>query len=127
MRTATEYSILAIDDTDIILEILKVQLESEGYKVTTARNGNSAKNLIQLTKYDLILLDIEMPDINGVDLLKFIKKQGDNIETPVIMLTADNDPEKVNACMSNGAKDYVLKPINIEPLKKRISRILQEG
>jgi DNA-binding response OmpR family regulator len=125
MTSAAEYSILAIDDTDIILDILKVQLEPEGYKVTTARNGSSAKNLIQLTKYDLILLDIEMPDINGVDLLKFIKQQGDNIETPVIMLTADNDPEKVNACMSNGSKDYVLKPINFESLKKRISRILK--
>ena len=126
MKTVTGFSILAIDDSDLILEAIRIQLEPEGYKVTTAMKGDVARNLVQLTKYDLILLDIEMPDMNGIDLLGFIKQQGDNMDTPVIMLTADNDPEKVKACMSAGARDYLLKPFNIDSVKQRIRKILQQ-
>ena len=125
MATTSDYSILAVDDTDIILELLKVQLEAEGYRVTTAMDGDTAKNFVQLGKYDLILLDIEMPDISGIELLKFIKNEGDNTETPVIMLTAQNDPELVKTCLMNGAKDYVLKPFNMVSVKQRIWKILQ--
>jgi len=127
MAATSDYSILAVDDTDIILELIKAQLESEGYRVTTAMDGNTAKNLVQLAKYDLILLDIEMPDISGVDLLQFIKEKGDNIDTPVVMLTAQNDPDQVKTCLVNGAKDYILKPFNMVSVKQRIWKILQNG
>ena len=125
MATSSGYSILAVDDTDLILEAIKARLEPEGYKVTTAINGQAAKNLVQLATYDLILLDIEMPDIDGIELLDFIKKQGDNMGVPVVMLTAHNDPEKIKACMARGARDYILKPINFTSLSQRIKKILQ--
>ena len=127
MANTSDYSILAVDDTDIILELLKNQLENEGYHVATALNGDAAKKLLAKATFDLIMLDIEMPDISGVELLKFIRAEGNNMNTPVIMLTAQNDPNSVKECLGNGAKDYVLKPFNMVSVKQRIWKVLQQN
>ena len=127
MGLTSDYSILAVDDTDIILDLLRIQLEHEGYSVTTAGKGERAKKLINSVSYDLILLDIEMPEITGIELLQYIKETEKNKATPVVMLTAQNDPANVNACLSFGAKDYILKPFNMISVKDRIWRILQKS
>lgn len=122
-----EYSILAVDDTDIILELLRVRLEPEGYLVTTASNGEDAKKLINEAQFDLILLDIEMPDISGIELLKYIKQGDTNANTSVFMLTAQNDSEHVRTCLENGAEDYILKPFNAVSIKQRIWKHFQKN
>ena len=126
MALASDFSILAVDDTDIILELLQAQLQNEGYHVTTANNGARAKQLVQEVLFDLILLDIEMPEIDGIELLQFIKGTGINTESPVIMLTARNDSENVKTCLGMGAKDYILKPFNTVSVKQRIWKMLQK-
>jgi DNA-binding response OmpR family regulator len=124
MSTNNNHSILAIDDTDIILELLEEQLTNEGYNVTTCSKGNDAKTLINDVKFDLILLDIEMPEITGIELLKHIKSTDTNKSTAVIMITAQNDADHVKECLTGGARDYILKPFNMVSVKQRIWRVL---
>ena len=124
MIMASDYSILAVDDTDIILELLQTQLGKEGYQVVTSNDAEKAMQLVTEARFDLILLDIEMPGMSGIELLKFIKNDTINNQTPVIMLTAQSDSEHVTSCLNNGARDYILKPINMVSVKQRIWKAL---
>ena len=116
--------ILAIDDTDIILDILKLHLDKEGYDVHPYNNPETAMQQITIEPFDLILLDIMMPGTNGLDVLKFIKQQEKNRFTPVVMLTAKDDMNSIRDCLSNGALEYMTKPFNIVSVKKRIAQLL---
>jgi len=118
--------ILAVDDTEIMLDIIKLQLENEGYQVDTYNDPDIAMKKISEEKYDLILLDIMMPVTSGLEVLKFIKQQEINQITPVVMLTAKDDMNSVRDCLTNGALEYLTKPFNIVSVKKRIAQILDQ-
>ena len=85
-------------------------------------NGKRALEVLGLEKYDIVLLDIMMPDMDGFETLKRIRGN-DKLKTlPVIMLTSLNEMDDVKKCVGLGANDYVLKPYNIEDLKSRIEK-----
>jgi len=108
--------LLAEDDTDI-RELIRMHLEKDNYKVETAENGLVAFQKFNEGNYDLIILDIMMPGLNGIELLKNIRMTS---EVPVIMLTArDADHDKILG-LDLGADDYVTKPFSIFELSSRV-------
>jgi len=110
--------ILLVEDDKKISSFLNKGLKEEGYIVDCSFDGEEALYLIQNNAYDLILLDIMIPYINGVDLCKQVRQ--DNINTPIIMLTAkDTIDDKVSG-LNEGANDYITKPFSFEELLARI-------
>lgn len=116
-------SILAVDDEESFLTLLQSTLVQEGYKVDTASDGISAINKLQLKPYDLVLLDIKMPRVDGVEVLRFAKDH--YLDTQVIMLSGVNDIRIAVECMQLGAYHYVTKPYSIDELITVIDRALE--
>ena len=117
-------TVLVVDDNDMNRDVLSRRLQREGYEVSTVENGKKALEILGMEKYDIVLLDIMMPDMDGFETLKRIRGN-DKLKTlPVIMLTSLNEMEDVKKCIGLGANDYVLKPYNIEDLKNRIEKHL---
>jgi CheY-like chemotaxis protein len=115
-------TVLVVDDNDMNRDVLSRRLQREGYVVSTVENGKRALEVLGLEKYDIVLLDIMMPDMDGFETLKRIRGN-DKLKTlPVIMLTSLNEMDDVKKCVGLGANDYVLKPYNIEDLKSRIEK-----
>ena len=119
--------VLVIDDAELILELIKLHMEKSNYLVDVCDDSEIALKMLEKAHYDLILLDIEMPGKNGVEILRMIKSQESIRRTPVIMLTAKDDPASINECMASGATDYILKPFNILSAMKRIEDVLKRG
>ncbi len=107
--------ILVVDDEVEVVRILQDFLTSKGYEVATALNGAEALAKVREMKPDIVLLDIIMPGIGGIDTLKEIKKIDPTIA--VIMVTAVVDEELANRAVKLGAFDYITKPINIDYLE----------
>jgi adenylate cyclase len=124
---ATELpSILIVDDNEDNRYTLQLLLESDGHeRISSAAGGNEAIALIQKEKFSLVLLDLMMPDLNGDEVLKVIKSDPDKRDTPVIMISADTDTEKVSQCIELGADDYLPKPFNPTILRARIGAALR--
>lgn len=119
------YRILIVDDTPENMEIIGKLLESEGYDLYLAENGQSALVLAQKVDFDLILLDIMMPELDGFQTYSEIKKLKPLDPTPVIFLTAKVDIESVIKGFEIGGADYVRKPFNGLELKARVKYQLQ--
>ena len=115
--------ILVIDDDDRIRDLLKKFLSKENFLVSVASNAIDAENLIKSLKFDLIVVDKMMPEKNGVDFIKTIRQNDDNI--PVIMLTAMSDIDSKIEGLSIGADDYISKPFDAKELLLRIINILK--
>jgi two-component system response regulator PilR (NtrC family) len=111
-------SILVVDDELSMREFLKILLEKEGYKVTTAPDASSVIDLIQKQDFDLVLSDIRMPGMGGLSLLEKIKEVDNSI--PVIMITAYASPENAVVAMKSGAFDYITKPFKVDEITKII-------
>ena len=116
-------SILAVDDEDVNLELLKRVLSRQGYYVDTASDGAAAITMLQTLPFDLVLLDIMMPNIDGIEVLKYIK--GQDLDTEVIMLTAVHDVKIAVECMDLGAFYYIPKPYHVSDLLGLIERALE--
>tara|TARA_B100001250_G_scaffold414502_1_gene453305 strand:- start:9146 stop:10708 length:1563 start_codon:yes stop_codon:yes gene_type:complete len=113
--------VLAVDDNINNTDILKKRLEKTGHIVNTANDGEKALGLlIKDLDYDLILLDIVMPKMNGFDLLKVIKKDERLYQIPVIMISSMDDNDSIYRCIELGADDYVTKPFEKSILDARI-------
>ncbi|MDD5686835.1 MAG: response regulator [Elusimicrobia bacterium] len=110
--------ILVVDDDPEVRELLKVFLETEGYTVSLHEKGGTVISTILKETFSLVLLDVNLPDIDGIELLKKIHKV--DSELPVMMITAFKDAEKVIAAFREGAVDCILKPLNFEYLKSNI-------
>ena len=121
---STSARILVVDDNNVNRDILQRRLEREGYIVDTAENGRQALEEIDNQKYDLILLDILMPEMDGYDVLRALKASDKHKQIPVIMLTAVHESDSVRSCIEMGAADYLLKPYNTMLLKARIASVL---
>lgn len=113
--------ILIIDDDDIQRHMLTSVLEERGYAVHQAANGNEGMSMLLARTPDLVLLDYEMPELDGVELLRKARLSPELRELPVIMLTGHNEKEVVKLCVQNGANDYLVKPVSIKTLDERLS------
>ncbi len=110
--------ILLIEDDSYIAEFIGKGLQEETYSVEHAGSGEEGLSLIEINEYDLIILDIMLPKMNGIDLCKVLRKRG--VETPVIMLTAkDSVKDKVSG-LECGADDYITKPFSFDEFLARV-------
>jgi adenylate cyclase len=117
--------ILAVDDVASNLEILQVRLEAQGYDVITAADGESALQLIRECEPDLVLLDIMMPKIDGITVLKQLKQDASARFLPIILVTAKADTSDVVIGLEAGADDYLTKPFEQAALMARVRSLLR--
>lgn len=117
--------ILIVEDELRLAEILKKQLEEAGFSADTANDGYLGKQMIARNTYNLIILDINLPLINGYDLCREIRTT--NKEVPIIMLTAFGTPENKISGFEYGADDYVVKPFDFRELLARINVFLRRA
>ena len=116
--------ILVVDDEDALRSVLSGELVSEGYDVHTAADGDDAISNVQKERFDLVLLDIKMPRVNGFEVLKFIKERFP--KTKVVMLTGFADLKNAIESKKLGAEDFVSKPYDLVDLLTTIERVLSE-
>ncbi len=121
---ADKSRILVVDDEDALRMVLSSELSSSGYEVATASDGDEAITVIQNKKFDLVLLDIKMPKVDGFEVLKFIKKNYPAVK--VIMLTGFADLKNAIESKKHGAEDFVSKPYDLVDLLTTIERVLSE-
>lgn len=114
--------VLIVDDESDIALILKLHLEEAGYLTSWAADGETGLNMLHANGYDLVLLDVRMPGISGVEVLQRLRS--DNFDTAVIMMTAHGSESLVVECMKTGASDYVAKPFDVDDLLIRIERAI---
>lgn len=114
--------VLIVDDDENISEVINMYLKSSGYNTKTVTNGRDAQAAYIEYDPDIILLDVMIPVIDGIDLLKWIRKQG---EKPVIMLTAKGDTFDKVLALELGADDYIVKPFEPKELLARVKAVLR--
>ena len=117
--------ILVVDDEEHILELVKFNLEREGYEVLTATNGDEALNIIKMEKLDLIVLDIMLPGIDGLSICKMINNKDETRNIPIIMLSARGEELDKVLGLEMGADDYVTKPFSPRELVARVKARLR--
>ena len=114
--------LLYADDEEALRYLVKSQLEGEGFEVVTADDGDTAIDLLKKDPYDILLLDIRMPRVNGVEVLKYLRER--KIASRVIMLTAVDDLSVAIESVKNGANDYITKPYDLQVLLSSIQRVM---
>jgi two-component system alkaline phosphatase synthesis response regulator PhoP len=117
--------ILLVEDEELVGTMVRLNLESAGYHVAWLRNGSEGAERAAAERFDLILLDIGLPGLNGLSVLRGLRKNG--VETPVMLLTARSDvPTKVEA-LEIGADDYLPKPFDVAELLARVNAVLRRS
>jgi DNA-binding response OmpR family regulator len=117
--------VLIIEDEPALLRGLKDNLETEGYEVRSANNGEKGLEALLNAPPDLVLLDLMLPKINGYEICRTARKRG--LEMPIIMLTAKGQEEDIVRGLELGADDYVTKPFSIRELLARVKALLRRG
>src|SRR2546428_74164 len=115
-------SILIVEDEPKMLRLLDLNLSEEGYSTHTAQDADSGLKILRQEKIDLVLTDLKLPGMDGLEFLQAVKRSGANV--PVIVMTAYGTVETAVEAMKAGASDYVLKPFSIEEIKLIVSREL---
>ena len=115
-------TILFVDDNTNLLRLMQLRLESDGYEVIIAADGRQALIALERQVPDLAILDIQMPEMNGFELAREIKKRGD---VPIIFLTAVGESQMRIEGLREYAEDYVVKPFDYDELLARVQRVLR--
>lgn len=118
-------TLLVVDDNATNRDLLSRQLARAGYLVQTAKGGREALDLMRGRSFDLVLLDVIMPEVDGLDVLKAVKGDADLAATPVIMLSSLDDVESAIRCVELGAEDFLSKPFHPALLQARIGATLE--
>lgn len=114
--------ILIVEDEMAIRDLIKIELESRGYQCEVASDGEMGADLLEKQAYDLVLLDIMLPEVDGYELLEYIKQIG---EMPTIFITAKSQIDDKIKGLNKGADDYITKPFEIGELVARIEAVLR--
>ena len=118
--------LLIVDDNEISRDLLARHLQRQGHKITVAENGRQALEIIQTHAFDLVLLDIMMPEISGYEVLQHLKEHETWRDISVIIISALEELDSVVRCMEMGAEDYLFKPLNPVLLRARIGACLEK-
>ncbi|MCS7281316.1 MAG: response regulator transcription factor [Desulfobacterota bacterium] len=117
--------VLLIEDEEKLLDFMKKGLEEEGYAVDVALDGKSGLELILKKNYDIILLDLMIPEIDGLELLRIVRAQG--VDTPVLIITARTSKEDIVRGLDLGSDDYLTKPFSFDELLARMRALLRRS
>lgn len=107
-----DHSVLVVDDDDVIRMLIVYLLESHGYHVESARDGQQALDLLDEQRFDAVMLDVVMPGLGGLDVLLALRARFTRFELPVLMITSRSDSSDVIQALKQGANDYITKPIH---------------
>jgi len=116
---------LLVEDEEKVAHFISKGLKEEGYAIDVAYDGRKGLDLLKEFTYDLVLLDLMIPEISGLDLLKIIRSWGNN--TPVLIITAKNTKEDVVKGLDTGSDDYLTKPFSFDELLARIRALLRRS
>ena len=126
-KKTDQAKILVVDDEPDLISTVQCRLEFCNYAVVTASNGRQGLEMAEREKPDLILLDTNMPVMNGHEMLQCIRKHPDLKDTPVIMVTAICEAQDIAAASACGIADYVTKPFDFADLMEKIANTLDDG
>ncbi len=119
------FSILLVEDEENLQETLKLNLELEGYEVSTSADGAQALKAVQQEYFDLIILDVMLPEIDGIAVCETIRLN--NTTVPILILSAKNSSEDRVLGLKKGADDYLAKPFNLEELLLRVKKLINKS
>ncbi|CAN5282724.1 response regulator transcription factor [soil metagenome] len=125
MSNENRLSILLVEDEENLHEALKLNLEMEGYEVTSCYDGNEALKAIQNEYFDLIIMDIMLPGIDGISITEHLRLQQN--EVPILILSAKNTGADRVLGLKKGADDYLTKPFNLEELLLRVEKLIDKN
>ena len=117
---------LVVDDNRVNRLLLTHALEQNGHNVSTAENGRIGMQMLKAQTFDVILLDIDMPEMNGFEVLEALLQDNDLRDLPVIMTSASDELDRVVKCIEMGAEDYLVKPLNPVLLRARVNASLEK-
>ena len=117
--------ILVVEDEKMVLELIITRLEIEGYKTFSARDGYEGLARLDEVRPTAMLLDVNMPRLDGFSVLKLMKERGLLAKTPTMVLTARNQPNDVATAIGLGAKDFLTKPFRDDQLLARVARLVR--
>ncbi len=120
-------SILVVDDNQDIRDLISHFLSADGFHLFTATDGESALNILKRNQIDLVLLDVMMPGISGLDLLREIRANSDKKlrDIPVMMITAKTGTDDIDKALSLGADSYIVKPFRGNAIREKVRAILE--
>lgn len=117
--------VLIIDDEKMVAEFVRLVLQEEGHTVNIAFDGREGSEMATLHEYDAIILDFEMPDCTGLEIVRALRKRGQL--TPILMLTGIDSKENLIECLNAGADDYLVKPFSVGELRARVRALGRRG
>lgn len=120
-----KYKVLLVDDDQMNGQLLHKRLTKRGFSCDYVSSGKECLEVLKKQKYSVVLLDILMPDISGIEVLNEIRKDKSNLELPVIMVTAKDEAQDVVDALKKDANDYLTKPVNIDIAVARINTQLK--
>lgn len=116
---------MLVEDEENLHEALKLNLELEGYEITSAFDGAAAINALQAEYFDLIIMDVMLPEIDGINVTETVRLN--NNETPILILSAKNSSVDRVLGLKKGADDYLTKPFNLEELLLRVQKLIEKN
>jgi two-component system alkaline phosphatase synthesis response regulator PhoP len=119
--------ILIVEDEPDIVKMIEYNLKKEGFRVTSAPDGNEALRRAERERPDIIILDLMLPEIDGLEVCRALKKNQDSADIPVIMLTAKSQETDKIVGLELGADDYITKPFSVRELIARIKAVLRRA
>lgn len=121
----TRKTIFIVEDEEDILELIRFHLAREGYNVLSAGNGEDACKAVLRKPPDLVLLDLMLPGMDGLDVCRQLKKDPDTADIPIVMVTAKGEESDIVTGLELGAEDYIVKPFSMKVLVARIRNVLR--
>src|SRR5215831_11325591 len=125
MADEKKLSILLVEDEENLHEALKLNLELEGYEITSAYNGAAALKAVESEYFDLIILDVMLPEVDGINVTETIRLQ--NVDVPILILSAKNTSADRVLGLKKGADDYLTKPFNKKKQILRVQKLIEKN
>jgi len=125
MAEEKKHSILLVEDEENLHEALKLNLELEGYEVTSAYNGAAALKAVESEYFDLIIMDVMLPEVDGINVTETIRLK--HIDVPILILSAKSTSADRVLGLKKGADDYLTKPFNLEELILRVQKLIEKN
>ena len=116
-------TIITVDDSRTMRDMVSYTLKEAGYNVLEAEDGQHALSVLNSQKADVVITDLNMPNMDGIELIKSLRAQNDYRATPILMLTTESDDAKKNAGRAAGATGWIVKPFNPEKLLSVVKKV----